>query len=86
MAVAAGADGVGQQQAVEPAMDDAITGAQGDAAARRHEIGQFGVGFDIYGFGVGGGMAKALHHQIGRETEAGQLLHFIAGHRPGGVL
>ena len=86
MAIAAGANGVGQQHAIEPAVDDAVARAQGDAAAGADEIGQFGVGLEVHRLGVGGGVAEALHHQIGREAQAGQLLHLIAGHRPGGVL
>ena len=86
VAIAAGADGVGQQHAVEPAVDDAIARAQGDAAAGANEVGQFGVGFEVHRLGVGGGVAEALHHQIGREAQAGQLLHLIAGHGTGGVL
>ena len=31
-------------------------------------------------------MAEGLHHQIGGEAEAGQILEFVAGHRAGGVL
>ena len=86
VAVAAGAHGVGQEQAIEPAVDDAVAGAQGHATAGADEIGQLGVGLEIHGLGIGGGVAEALHHQIGAEAEAGQLLHLIAGHRPGGVL
>jgi hypothetical protein len=44
VAVATGAHGVGQEQAVEPAVDDAVAGAQGDAATRADEIGELGVG------------------------------------------
>ena len=38
--VAAGADGVGQQQAVQPGVDDAVARTQGDAAAVGDEVGQ----------------------------------------------
>ena len=31
-------------------------------------------------------MAEALHHQISGKAQAGQLLHFVPGHGPGGVL
>ncbi len=37
--VAAGADRVGEQQAVQPGVDDAVTGAQGNAAALGDEAG-----------------------------------------------
>ena len=86
VAIAAGAHGVGQQHAVEPAVDDAVAGAQGHSAAVAHEVGQLGVGFEVHRLGIGRGVAEALHHQIGGEAKAGQLLHLIAGHRPGGVL
>ena len=86
MAVAAGADGVGQQHAVEPAVDDAVTGPQGHATPAADELGQLGMGLEVDRLGIGGGVTEALHHQIRREAQAGQLLHLVAGHRPGGVL
>ena len=31
-------------------------------------------------------MAEGLHHQVGGEAEAGEVLQLVAGHRAGGVL
>ena len=44
------------------------------------------MGLDVDKFGVGGGVAEGLHHQVSRETEAGEILQFVAGHGAGGVL
>jgi formylmethanofuran dehydrogenase subunit B len=84
--VAAGAHGVGQQQAVEPAVDHAVARAQRDAAAVADEGGQLAVGLHVHRLGVGGGVAEGLHHQVGAEAQAGQVLQLVAGHRAGGVL
>src|SRR5690606_32645892 len=84
--IAASADGVGQQHAVEPAVDNAVAGAQGNAAAVANKVGQGVLGVHVYGFGVGGGVAEGLHHQIRLEAQAGQVFEFVAGHGPGGVL
>jgi hypothetical protein len=35
---------------------------------------------------VGRGVAEALHHQVGAEAQAGQVLQLVACHRAGGVL
>ncbi len=50
------------------------------------EVGQIVLQLDVDRLGVGGGVAETLHHQIGVEAEAGQLLELVAGHGPGGVL
>jgi len=86
MRVAAGADGIGQQQAVEPGMDDAVAGAQRDAAAGADEAGQFAMHAHVDQLRIGRGVAEGLHHHVGREAEARQILQFVAGHRAGGVL
>ena len=86
MAVTAGAHGVGQQHAVQPAVDDAVAGSQGDPTAGADEVRQLGMGLEVHWLGVSRGVAEALHHQISREAKAGQLFHLIAGHRPCGVL
>ena len=86
MAVATGAHRVGQQHPVEPAVDDPVAGAKGDAAALSEEVGQILLRLQVHRLGIGGGMAEALHHQVGGESQTGQLLHLVPGHRPGGVL
>ena len=65
MRITAGTYGVGQQQTIEPRVDHAVARAQGHAAAAGDELGQFAVGLDVDRLGVGGGVAKGLHHQIG---------------------
>ena len=84
--VAAGADGIGQKQAVQPGVDDAVAGAQRDAAACGDEGRQFFVQFDINRFRIGTGVAEGLHHHIGGEAEAGEVFQLVAGHGAGGVL
>jgi hypothetical protein len=86
MRVAAGADGVGQQQAVEPRVDDAVARTQRDATTGADERRQLAVHPDVDQLRVGGGMAERLHHHVRREAEAGEILEFVAGHRAGGVL
>ena len=86
MAVATRAHGVWQEHAIEPAVDDAVTGAKGDTAALGKEIRQVLLGLQVHWFGVGGGVAKALHHQVSGKAQAGQLLHFVPRHGPRGVL
>ena len=58
MGVAAGADGVGQQQAVQPGMDDAVAGLQGNAAPFGDERGQVLVHLDVGRLGIGRGVAE----------------------------
>ena len=41
--------------------------------------------FTSTGLGYGG-VAERLHHQVGREAQAGQVLQLVAGHGAGGVL
>jgi len=84
--VAPGAHGVGQQQAVEPAVDHAVAGAQRHAAAAADEGRQLAVHFGVHRFRVGGRVAERLHHQIGRKTQASEVFEFVARHRAGGVL
>jgi hypothetical protein len=84
--VAAGADGVGQQHAVQPGVDDAVARTQGHAAAVHDEVRQGVVGLHVHRLGIGGGVAEGLHDQAGGEAEAGQILQFVTGHRAGGVL
>ena len=86
MAVAAGADGIGQQQAVEPRVNHAVARTQRHTAARGNEFGQRFVGFHVHRFRIRGGVAEGLHHQIGREAQAGKVFQFVARHRAGGVL
>ena len=86
VAVAARAHGVGQQHAIEPAVDDAVARAQADAAPVVDELGQLVVHLHIHRLRVGRGMAEGLHHQVGAETQAGQVLELVPGHGASGVL
>ena len=86
MRVAAGADRVRQQHPIQPAMNDAVAGPQRHAAATGNEIGQIVVSLHIHRLGISGGVAERLHHQIGGETEAGEIFQLVAGHRASGVL
>ncbi|KXT23746.1 hypothetical protein AYO32_11500, partial [Streptococcus pneumoniae] len=67
-------------------MDHAVARTQRDAAAGADELGQRVVRLDVHGLGLGGGVAERLHHQVGREAQAGQVLELVAGHGAGGVL
>ena len=86
MRVAAGADGVRQQHAVQPAVNNAVARTQRYTATVHDEVRQGVVGFHVNRLRVGGGVTERLHHQIGREAEAGEVFQFVAGHRAGGVL
>ncbi len=44
------------------------------------------MGLDVDRLRIGRGVAEGLHHQVGGEAEAGEVLQFVAGHRAGGVL
>mmetsp|Transcript_8371 Transcript_8371/g.19811 ORF Transcript_8371/g.19811 Transcript_8371/m.19811 type:complete len:939 (+) Transcript_8371:138-2954(+) len=84
--IASGTDRVGNQHAVQPRVDDAVAGAEADAAARPDEVGQGVVRHHVDGLGIRGRVAEALHDQVGREAQAGQGLELVARHGPGGVL
>ena len=86
MAIATGADCVGQQHAIEPAMDNAVAGTQTDTATGTNEIWQLVVHLDIHWLGICRRMAEGLHHQVGTETEAGKVFQLVARHRAGCVL
>ncbi len=86
MAVAARSDGVGQQETVQPGMDNAVARTQGNAAAGRNEAGQLMMRLDVDRLRIGRRVAEGLHHHVGREAEAGEILQLVAGHRAGGVL
>ena len=64
MAIATRAAGIGQEQAIEPAVNHAIAGTQRNAATIGHEGRQLVVGADIHWLGVGRCMAEGLHHEI----------------------
>ena len=49
--VTTGTDGIRQQHAVQPAVDDAVAWAQGHATTGADEIRQGVVGVDVDGFG-----------------------------------
>mmetsp|Transcript_11714 Transcript_11714/g.41380 ORF Transcript_11714/g.41380 Transcript_11714/m.41380 type:complete len:425 (-) Transcript_11714:957-2231(-) len=84
--VAARAHRVGQEHAVEPRVDDAIAGPERDSAARADEVRQRRVRHHVDGLGVRGRVAERLHDEVGGEAEAGQVLEFVARHRPRRVL
>ena len=86
VAVATRAHGVGQEHAVEPRVNDAVARLQADAAAVADELRQFVVRLHVNGFGVGRGVAKRLHHQIGAKAQTRQVFQLVAGHGAGGVL
>lgn len=84
--VTAGSHGVGDEQAVEPGVDNSVGGAQGYAAALGHEVWQVLVHGHVSWLGVSGGVAEGLHVHVGLEFEAGQFLQLVGGHHAGGVL
>mmetsp|Transcript_58183 Transcript_58183/g.161157 ORF Transcript_58183/g.161157 Transcript_58183/m.161157 type:complete len:626 (+) Transcript_58183:355-2232(+) len=84
--VAAGANRVRQEHAVEPRVDDSVARAKRDAAAVADEVGERVMGDHIDRLGVGGGVAEGLHHEVGAEAEAGEVLELVARHGAGGVL
>ena len=84
--VAAGADGIRQQHAVQPAVDDAVARTQGDAAAVHDEVRQRMVRGYVHRLRISSGVAEGLHYQVRGEAQAGQVLQLVAGHRAGGVL
>ena len=86
VAIAAGSYRIRQQHAVQPAVDDAVTRAQGNTTARTHEFGQFVMHLHIHRLRVSSSMAKRLHDQIRAETQTSQVLQFVAGHGAGCVL
>ncbi len=86
MGVAAGAAGVRQGHAVEPAVDDAVAGLEGHAAALGDELRQGVVGNNINRLRVRRGMAEGLHDKRSGELQARKILELVAGHGSGGVL
>ena len=86
VAVAAGTHGVGQQQTVEPRVDDAVTRTQRHATAVADEGRQLAVRLHVHRLGIGSGVTERLHHHVGREAQAGQILQLVAGHGASGVL
>ena len=84
--VPTGADGVRQQHAVEPAVDNPVSGTQGHAAPGHDEVGEGVLGIDVHRLGIGRGVAERLHGQVCRESQAGEVLQFVPGHGTGGVL
>ena len=86
MAVTARSYSIRQQHAIQPAVDDAVTWAQGNTAACTHEFRQFVMHLDIHRLRVGGRMTKRLHDQVCTETQTSQILQFVAGHGAGRVL
>ncbi len=86
MGVAAGAYSVGQQHAIEPAVNNAVTRPQRYATPVHNEVWEVVLSIDVYRFWISRGVTERLHDQIGRKPEAGQVFQFVPSHRPGGVL
>src|SRR5207253_2401281 len=84
--VTTGTDGVRQQHAVQPAVDDAVTRTQGNTAAGHDEVWQGVVGGHVDRLWISRGVAERLHYQIGREAQARQVFQFVTGHGTGCVL
>src|SRR5690606_41977300 len=78
--VTTGTDGVGQQHAVQPAVDDAVTRTQRDTTTDVDEVGQGVVGVDVDRLRIGRSVAARLHDQIGGEAQAGQDLQLVTYH------
>ncbi len=86
MRVTTGTNGIRQQHAVQPAVDDAVARTQGHAAAVHDEVRQGVVGVDVDRLWICSGVAERLHDQIGGEAQASQILQLVASHRASGVL
>mmetsp|Transcript_2022 Transcript_2022/g.3646 ORF Transcript_2022/g.3646 Transcript_2022/m.3646 type:complete len:202 (-) Transcript_2022:462-1067(-) len=86
MRVPARSDRIGKQHAIQPGVNDSITGPQRDPTSGPNEIGQGVVGNDVHWFGIGRRMAKGLHDQISTESKTGQTAKFITGHGSRGIL
>ncbi len=86
MGVAAGADGVRNEETVQPGVDDAVARLQGHAAALDDELRQGLVHLDVGRFRVSCGVAERLHEHRRQELEAGEFFQLVSGHGTGGVL
>ena len=86
MGVTAGTDGIRQQHAVQPGVDNAVARTQGDTATVHNEIRQRVVRGYVNRLRIRRGVAEGLHHQIGREAQARQVFQFVTGHWASGVL
>mmetsp|Transcript_22464 Transcript_22464/g.56775 ORF Transcript_22464/g.56775 Transcript_22464/m.56775 type:complete len:212 (+) Transcript_22464:2214-2849(+) len=84
--VSARAHLVGQEHAVQPAVNNPVTRPERDAAAVMHEVRECVVRDDVDRFWVGGRVAEALHHEVGGEAQARQVLQLVPRHRTRGVL
>ena len=40
----------------------------------------------VYGFGISGGVAERLHHQVSTEAQTSQVFQLVARHGASGVL
>ena len=84
--VTASTHGIRQQHAVQPAVDDAVAGAQRDATTVHDEVRQGVVSVHIYWLRICRRVAEGLHDQIGLETKTSKIFQLVAGHRASGVL
>ena len=84
--VTTGTNGVRQQHAVQPAVDDAVARTQGNTATGHDEVRQGVVGGHVDRLWIGRGVAERLHYQISGEAQARQVFQFVTGHWTGGVL
>lgn len=86
MRVTTGTDGIRQQHAVQPRVNNTIARTQRDAATVHDEVRQRVVRGHVNRLRIGGGMTERLHHQVCGEAQARQVFQFITGHWTGGVL
>ena len=84
--IATGTDRVGQQHTIQPGVNNPIARAQGNPTASHDEVWQGVLRVDVNGFGIGCGMTERLHGQVGRKSQAGQVLQFVTRHGTGGIL
>mmetsp|Transcript_9394 Transcript_9394/g.17930 ORF Transcript_9394/g.17930 Transcript_9394/m.17930 type:complete len:528 (+) Transcript_9394:888-2471(+) len=78
--ITTGTDGIRQEHAVEPRMNDTITRTQTDTAAGANKVGQRMVRHHVNRLGVGGRVTKGLHDQIRRKSQTRQTTKFIPSH------
>eukprot|EP00754_Rhynchopus_humris_P015091 Rhum_TRINITY_DN14425_c20_g1::Rhum_TRINITY_DN14425_c20_g1_i1::g.90169::m.90169 len=79
-------DRVRQKHPVQPRVDDTVGRAQGHTAPGLDEVRQSVVHLHVDRLRVRGRVAERLHHKVGGEAEAGQVLQLVTGHGTRGVL
>mmetsp|Transcript_23825 Transcript_23825/g.62630 ORF Transcript_23825/g.62630 Transcript_23825/m.62630 type:complete len:266 (-) Transcript_23825:386-1183(-) len=84
--VSTSADCVWKEHAIQPRMNDAITRPQRNTSTIPDKIWESVMCHNVHWFRIGGGVAERLHHQVRGESQAREILKFVASHRPSGVL